>query len=392
MNSLPSATGVSLNGEEIDQLLADADSAARDEGPELVKQYEAWLPRIERLSEDECPARTYLAVLAVLLGARALYPLSRLDVLSIQKGGSPRGYSASSIAGKLVPFAVHQQVDLRTKSSQVMNSQPFCFKKQILPTIKEMNGKERWASHWNAFFELALLVQEMNTDEARGVLALVFFVRRQKVRPAPVARIEGGRPAWVVLVRELAKFVDENVDGGRVGQALVAAGFDVVHGQNQVSAVKINDPSFSEPGDVAVSCNDTIWQWCEVKQKLVQADAIVNFATTVVDVGGDRVVYCALSNHRYSTPLKEKLIQRCESERGISILVHDSPRSFLDFVEKAAPMSYYRLNSLMADRMAFRLQEQGCVDNTLRAFDEVLSRVGRDVNSDSQVDSQVGGC
>jgi len=111
--------------------------------------------------------------------------------------------------------------------------------------------------------------------------------------------VDGGKHALAKIVRATAEFVIKYSDNGRVGQAFVASVLDVVYGPSRVVLGNTADPDASVPGDVQVEDDTGIWLWTEVKQKSVTTGDVEQFVGKVREVGGERILYCALGNERY---------------------------------------------------------------------------------------------
>ena len=90
------------------------------------------------------------------------------------------------------------------------------------------------------------------------------------------------------MIWTAATFIHADPEGGRRGQALVAAAFDMVF--DNVEAGRINDPSRNYPGDVKVHAVSEIVLSVEVRQKVVRDDGVRFFVEE--SCGGRRVASC----------------------------------------------------------------------------------------------------
>jgi hypothetical protein len=350
---LTSEEAASLRRDDIMRVLSGADEAARERGPELVVEHPEWLTELEFLSSDECPV-TYLPVLTVMLVARAIRDSTELDVLDIQRGSSARGYSASSIAGHLIKFVTQVGIDLRTTSSQVMNSQPFTYKKRVTPGMAGDRVKVAYAR----FYAAAERVEGLDRVTAAEVLALVFHQRRSAAKPGADLLVLGGhRRTLDALVEVTAEFVAENSEAGKVGQAFAATLLDVLFPSHQVRMGNNNDPSATIPGDVQVGRDGTFWLWVEVKQKAVVTSEIQAFVDRVKAIGGDRAMYFALGNAPYPQNIDLAQLQKRAVKDGIELTVYSAPEQALgDLLPKAAGSAGMQMDR-MANRMISRLHE-----------------------------------
>lgn len=343
----------SLRRDDIMRVLSGADEAARERGEGLAGQYPEWISEIDFLSSDACPV-TYLPVLTVMLVARAIRDSSELDVLDIQRGTSPRGYSASSIAGHLIKFVTQVGIDLRTTSSQVMNSQPFTYKKRVTP---EMAG-DRVKAAYARFYASAERVDQLDCATAAEVLALVFQMRRGTSSPeTELLVVSGDRRTLDAIVEATAEFVSENSEAGKVGQAFAAALFDILFPANNVRMGNNNDPSATIPGDVQVGSDGTFWLWAEVKQKAVVTSEIQAFVDRVKSIGGDRAMYFALGNALYPQNIDLAQLHKRALKDGIELTVYSAPEQALsDLLPKAAGSAGMQADAV-ANCMNRRLHE-----------------------------------
>jgi len=124
-----------------------------------------WLPRLRALYGEK--RLTYWPVLCVTLVARVVSP--DVDVRKIQKQGRPDGYAAASIGQALIKTANAAEVDMRTDSTNVLNSQPFTFKSLLTPDLTA-------DAAYPAFFAMVEDVQLLSGEQARKVLATAFYV------------------------------------------------------------------------------------------------------------------------------------------------------------------------------------------------------------------------
>jgi len=363
-----------LRRDDIMSVLSGADETARERGGGMVGKYPEWVAEIAFLSSDECPV-TYLPVLAVMLVARAIRGSSDLDVLDIQRGTSSRGYSASSIAGHLIKFVTQVGIDLRTTSSQVMNSQPFTYKKRVTPDMAGDRVKPAYAR----FYAAAERVELLESATSAEVLALLFHLRRGITQPATeYLVIAGDRRTLDAILHATAEFVTSNSEAGKVGQAFAAALFDILFPANQVRMGNNNDPSATIPGDVQVGSDGTFWLWPEVKQKAVVTSEIQSFVDRVKAIGGDRVVYFALGNALYPQNIDFNQLQKRASKDGIELTIYSAPeQALIDLLPKSAGSAGMQADAI-ANRMMQRLHEAQVTSALEEAWKSALgvSRTG----------------
>ena len=366
-----SDNGVILGQGEIRGVLSRADESARSDGTALRDRFPVWVEVIEGLRAPQCP-RTYLPVLAVVLTARALRPASELDVLDIQQQSGTKGYSAASIGKLIIPFAVEQGIDLRSKSSQVMNNQPFTFKSRIEPSMSSPSK----AIFYGGFYDAASCVNSLEPEVALEVLALLFDLSRVTAPAAVEAvRIGGGKPALAELVRATAEFAASYSENGRVGQAFVAAVLDVLYGPDRVVLGHTADPDASVPGDVQVEDEGKAWLWTEVKQKSVTTGDVEQFIGEVLSAGGERIHYCAFGNERYPHNIDRMRVARLAGSAQIDVAVFLSPADFVGELLGFAPGSFESVASRLATAMLTRIEEARCSPATAEKYRSLVALV-----------------
>lgn len=345
--------GPTLKSDEIRATLSRADEIALESGASLESTHDDWMRDLDFLISDDCPV-TYLPVLSVMLVARSMRSRNEIDVLDIQRGTSARGYSAPSIAGHLIKFVTQIGIDLRSTSSQVMNNQPFTYKHRVIPNM----AGERYRSAYARFFHMAERVEELESEEAQSLLALIFHLRRGAgVATSEKLAFTGGRAALESVSRDAAEFVSENSESGKVGQAFAAALFDLIFPAAEVRMGNNNNPSAVIPGDVQVGNSGTYWLWAEVKQRAVVTSEVQAFIDRVKGIGGDRVMYFALSNSPYPHNINELLLQKRANKDGIELTIYSAPEQALEDLVAKSPGSSTKIAEDFANGFIRRLHE-----------------------------------
>ncbi len=350
-----------ISAVEINLVLSSAHELSQNNDLDLSERYPEWDQHIDFLNTDICPV-TYLPVTAVLLIARALRSPEHLNVLHIQAKTSEHGYSAPSLGKLLISFAVQQKIDLRSTSSQIMNNQPFTFKAKIEPDMASSHK----AMQYSQFFKFANRVNEISSAVALEILALIFSKCRVDALPDVQINNTGDGLASLMRMRDLAsKFVDSNSESGKVGQAFVAALFDLAFPGFENRMGNNNDPSVHIPGDVQSASNGEIWLWAEVKQKSVVTPDIQTFIERISAIKGDRAMYFALANEPYPQNLSMDKLQKEAIKKGVLLHVFVSPFQAFSEVTSFAPGSGLDLATRFANTFNSRLRE-AAVTNELR--------------------------
>lgn len=366
--------GVAIRGDDVRRVLAGANELAKADGDALAAEMPEWVTRIEFIRRDDLPL-TYTGITPVLLTARALYAADELDVRELKKGTHPQGYGASSIATAVATFAKEQRIDLRSVSSNPINGQPFTNKDRI---VEDMGVNRRYADVWKHMFKIVNAIQALTPEDAIRVLALFMHLSRKTDVEAVQVTVStrSGKVSLERVSTAVAEFVASNSDGGRVGQAFVAACLDLLYGPDQVELGKVNDPSFSAPGDVRVADPHGVWLYTEAKQKVVATGDATGFLDEVAGAGGERIVYFALWNSTYSGHIRAETIQRHADRNGLAVTILESPQEALDWLLPFAPGSFAAVAEGLLERVHARLVEAGCSKATLEAFIDLIRRHG----------------
>lgn len=374
------ARGKKLSKDSILAVLSTADELARSEGDALKDGREQWVEVVEFLGDGAKSPLTYLPMLTVMLVARSVRGADELDVFDIQAGTSDKGYSASSVARYLITFAGHQSIDLRSTSTGVVNNQPFTFKPRVVPDMagrKDASAKsDKVKVAFARFYEAAGWVQDLTQEEAAEVLALVFQLRRREAVAQSDLHLAGGRDALSAFADELAEFVDGNSEEGKVGQAFAAALLDLLYSPDSVVMGGNHDPSFTSPGDVQVARAESFWLWSEVKQTAIVSADVKGFVDKVHRIGGDRIIYFALANHRYPQHLDLMKLDKQARKEGVDLTVYSSAEEALSDLLNKAPGRANEVASDLANRMTDRLREAKVSSALVEAWEALLASVG----------------
>lgn len=361
-----SSRGVTLSEEQIRGALSRADLMAREAGDELRTKYPEWVRTFDYLTGRDCP-KTYLPVIAILLTARSMRESAELDVLVIQQQAGPRGYAAASIGRILIPFATEQGIDLRSKSSQVLNNQPFTFKKNITPGMTD-----RKPVQFARFFEAASDVNSLTSSEAHEVLALLFHMSRAVTRE--VVNYQATVMDWNQVRHHFAtwaRFTDENSDNGKVGLVFVTSLLALAYGDSAVVMGQNWDPDVTTPGDVQVLEDDIPWLWIEVKQKPITTGDVQAFCEKIRLVGGMRILYCALANAGYRNNLNHDKLAKLAASESLNLKIVESPTELVDVLLPLCPGQPGILVAKMAGIMTSRLVEADASIDVCERFDSL---------------------
>lgn len=354
---------------EINIALSTADEISRESTSALGLKYPAWNQHIDFLCLDSCPV-TYLPVTAVLLIARSIRNSDELDVLHIQAKTSDKGYSAPSLGKLLITFAIQQKIDLRSTSSQIMNNQPFTFKAKIEPDMAASHKSTQYAE----FYRFAELVNFLSKTEALDILALIFSKRRFDDLPnVSISNRKSGVDSLANLSHLASDFVLMNSESGKVGQAFVAALFDVAYPGFDIRMGNNNDPSIHIPGDVQASIDEKYWAWAEVKQRSVSTPDVQAFVDRVSSIKGDYALYFALANEPYPQNIQIEKLINISLKKGVRLHLFVSPKEAFERILALAPGNAATVASGFANAFNVRLRDAAVTNELRNKWIEVAS-------------------
>jgi hypothetical protein len=261
--------GLAVNQKAAKAILDEAAAWALSERPVPV-EWVNWTHEV-----DASPSKTFTVALGTALLAKATNP--NIDALALKATSGPQAYSARTIAHNvLVPGAAEHGYDLRATGREPLNNQPF-FRYDRIDEIDRI--------HTNAKPFLPTLIgacwaiNELDTSQALAGLAAFLRIRIGAVRERVVVTHSTGM-SLQTLIAETEKFVHGNPEGGRRGQAVVAAIFDLVF--PNVRSSRVNDPSRRFPGDVQIVDGEAVFA-IEVRQKVVSYPEALQFAARLQD-------------------------------------------------------------------------------------------------------------
>lgn len=223
----------------------------------------AWTEKVEKLSRQcaDGVSTTHIAFLATAMLAKAAD--RRADLFAIKPRhapGNPNAFSARTLChGVIVPLAAELGFSIGVTGREPLNNQPY-FRMTRLGDDTPVHPGGR-----TAFDYMVELVRELAVveDEAPAREALRAFIAvRRRYQPRYIDHEDGRQINPDQLVAAIARLVNEEPEGGRRAQAVVAGLMDVFAGPDRVESGRINDPSRKYPGDVCVRSGDDpdVWE------------------------------------------------------------------------------------------------------------------------------------
>lgn len=335
--------GITLSGKALEAKLESAMRIAESEDSVPSE----WLARTEHISK--CPSQTYVAALGVALLAKATNP--QVDALTVKSSVSPRAYSmrgaAKVLAGRARDYGYH----LGVTRPEPLNNQPWFGGERIDRFTRLGSGVQPFH---NAFVRYMRQLNAFSEKEATLALAAFLRSRIAYAREQPPPPSEDGRKLDVGLVelsRVLEAFIREDPEGGRRGQALVAAVFDAVF--PKVTTGAINAP---QANDVQAYADDQMVNGAEVKQKPIDEGWALSFAEELRKQGVRKGLICALAQDQ--TPLdRAVLLSEAEQRYGVTLSAVESVEELLALAVTWSPRTRDEILNTVAAAFGPRLRE-----------------------------------
>jgi hypothetical protein len=305
-----------------------------------------WIDRTRRVAESK--SKTFTPVLGTALLAKATD--RRVDAFALRESEGHKSYSARSLAKEvLVPCCVKAGIDIRSSGAEPLNNQPFLRATRISTNLEvKANAK----ADLQYLCECITRVDFLEDDSATKALAA--FLRARSAATAARASVVIGRGVLPLQALEVAvdHYLEGDSEGGKTGQAVVAAILDLVFAN--VLTKRINDPSMKWPGDVGVFEKDRLVLSAEVKQRSFSETEILLLAKRLADAGAHRALIAAL---KQDDPLDDLALRVSGQEYGVEVFVYRQAsvllREGIRFAGRDLPVSL----ELFPARVLARLDE-----------------------------------
>lgn len=307
-----------------------------------------WLHRVERI--EQSPSKTYVAALGAALLAKATD--ARVNSLARTTKAGPTGYALRTVGEFMASQAPRYGYHLGAPGAWPLNNSPFFRNADRIDRFTNIRGD---AKPYHDDFVRYL--QDLNRlDEEQALVALAAFLRRRmayadalKKEVASVATVKAGAYPEVVEIATL--FCTEQPEGGKRGQALVAALLDCAY--DEVDLKSINNP---RPLDVRVIKRKRIILGAEVKQAPVGADTGLHLAVESQALGCDKALLVAIAVNQEPID-REGLRHQALEQHGVLVQVVETVPELFATVTLLAPLSASELARRLPAAYATRLQE-----------------------------------
>lgn len=317
-----------------------------------------WMEHTRKIGQS--PSKTFVAMLGTALLAKSTDP--RVDPFALKVRDYPNAYSARALCKDvLVPASVKAGVSLGTTGREPLNNQPFFRHERVGPEMVVRGGARPYLTYLGS-----CLAELEQFDGPASMLALAAFIRVRTQKAPDLLPLEVGTRVLGLsgLVEAMAEFVARDPEGGRRGQAFVAAALDLVF--PEVRTQRVNDPSRHWPGDVVVRADGAITLAAEVKQRLATETEILQFVEKLSRIGIERGLVAALDPKQPPLPVSD--LQKVAWERHqVHLMVFDDPRDLLlaafTWSREALGPALVRFPRLVAARLQeLEVSPQGIAD------------------------------
>lgn len=308
-----------------------------------------WFERTQRVSQAR--AKTYVPMLGTALLAKATD--DRVSALSLKESAGHNAYSARGPGhAVLVPLCVTEGISLRTTGREPLNNQPFFRYDRISKSMKIRSTNQ---VDFDYLVETLEEADFLRNGDALNALAAFLRVRLLDPASSGVPRIANVSDAGESVARLAALHAAEDSEGGRRGQALVAAALDLL--SEHVLTRRVNDPSAAIPGDVIVGVAESgIVR--EVKQRYIADHEIRQLVERASEAGWSKVAVDALvANHPV---LAEDDLRRFAASRGVLLEIGHDAAALIRRCMANSTLSAMDAASTFATQYARRMAEIEC--------------------------------
>lgn len=197
----------------------------------------------------------------------------QLNALAL-KATVHKGYSARSLAKDvLVPLCAAAGIDLGSVGAEPLNNQPFFGKEAV---TLQLQVKDNARVDFEYLVECLKKADYLRGDDALDAFAAFLRTRIDATEKREKIAVGASGLDLPGLMVALDAFVAGDAEGGKIGQAVVAAMWDLVF--DGVRTKRINDPSRKWPGDVGVWAGERLVHSAEVKQRPFTEHEVALFA------------------------------------------------------------------------------------------------------------------
>jgi hypothetical protein len=355
--------GITLDSRQMVLILDEAIAEARssEDVPEL------WVSRVRRLGD--LGFKTYIAALGGALLAKATD--DRVDSLTQDMKAGVRGYSLRIVTEFLAAHN-HERFHMGTPSRNPMNNRPFLGGPSRIDEFTKVSAAAR--SSYELFRDCLVDLNRMNSEQATEALAAWLRVRidvleaQQLDSQRSLELSTGLDPSELFEITEI--FVREDPEGGRRGQAFVAAALDCAF--NEVVLQPINNP---RPGDVRVLRNGEVVWVVEVKQVEVEEQTAFDLAREARGLGASLAMLAVMADHHQ--PLdRDRIRRRALKDQHVLLEITESADELLSTICVFSTTTITQVVERFPGRYAERMREHGVSESGRRRWAELVDARG----------------
>lgn len=338
--------GITMDKQRLTVVIEEAVAKARsgDELPEI------WLRRVEQLGALE--TKTYIAALGGALLAKATD--DRVDSLAQDMKAGAHGYSLRVVTEHLAERN-HGRFHMGATGRNPLNNRPFLGGPSRIDEFTKINKGAR--PSFELFRDALVDLNRMNRSQAFEALAawtrvrMAVQVKEQEEARQSLSLSTTLDPTELFETTEL--FVREDTEGGRRGQAMVAAALDCAF--ENVVLQPINNP---RPGDVRVlRGNHVVWA-IEVKQAAVEEQTAFDLAREAHALGASLAMLVAIADDQQ--PLdRERVRRRALKDHRVMLEVVESVGELLSTVCVFSTTTLEEMVERFPGHYAERMREHG---------------------------------
>lgn len=295
----------------------------------------SWIQKIEMLSQlcEDGVSKNHIAFLGTAILAKSLD--YRADLFAIKPTPADdkdreNAFSARTLCHTvLVPLATELGINLGVTGREPLNNQPY-FRMKRLDDGTPVHPGGRIA--FDYMIELVRELQQVRESVAANSALRAFISVRRKYQPKRADADGAPSISPAGLLDSIVKLIEENSEGGKRAQAIVAGLLDVFAGVARVESGRIKEPSRRCPGDVCVRSRSNANDWekaFEVVDNPVTDTSVRLFANKCLAMG---VCEAAIVMAGGRQPrLDVRTLRAWAQAQGLDLAIFES---WSDFVEQ----------------------------------------------------------